>query len=115
MRDAIAVDTSHQVGLKPTQKFIHGCSTTSSHCLDIGRSSQTISPSGTEKGRIARLLYHFEIFRRLFGYFGRMEDKELACVHDFLARQMVPAFNGITQHNIVWGEYATSFDVDFDD
>ncbi|KAI2784300.1 hypothetical protein F4815DRAFT_455298 [Daldinia loculata] len=135
MRDAIALDAyHHQVVLKLTQKFVQACSRTSSSYLDIGHSLRTLSPSSSEKERIARSLYQFEIFRRLFGCLRRMaenaldlnvvffskfapwENTQLACVHDFLARQVIPAFNEIARHDVVWGgEYSVDFDANIDD
>ncbi|OTB13372.1 hypothetical protein K445DRAFT_14044 [Daldinia sp. EC12] len=135
MRDAIAVENYHrQVVLKLTEKFIQACRAIPSPCLDIGRSLQASPPSSSEKERIARSLYHFEIFRRLFGYLGKMQDRDLhkcamtffskfapwenaqlACIHDFLARQIVPAFNDIARHDVVWGEHSIELDTSFDD
>ncbi|KAI1662177.1 hypothetical protein F4813DRAFT_384889 [Daldinia decipiens] len=135
MRDAIALDAyHHQVVLKLTQNLIQAYSRTSSSYLDIGHSLQALSPSSSEKERIARSLYQFEIFRRLFGClrrwahraqdlnmvffskFAPWENAQLACIHDFLARQLIPVFNEIARHDVVWGgEYLVNFDANIDD
>ncbi|KAH8170002.1 zinc finger domain-containing protein [Sarocladium implicatum] len=72
-----------------------------------------------ESIRIRRAFYWFEIFcnyfRKLwrededsiFSVFGCMfapwEAEQLACVHDYMARAIMPAFNDVAEHDVVWG------------
>ncbi|KAL6366094.1 hypothetical protein LRP88_00190 [Fusarium phalaenopsidis] len=73
--------------------------------------------------RIERVLYRFELFRKLFGRFHQSEGKlkplaksffqkfapwenaQLGCIHDFLAREVGQVYNYVAEHDIVWGAY----------
>ncbi|KAI8963187.1 hypothetical protein F5Y11DRAFT_365344 [Daldinia sp. FL1419] len=131
LRDAIALDTYHHgVVSKLAQKFIKACARTSSSCpLGIKRSLRKLPFSTWEWDRVFRSLYHFEIFRKLFGCLGFMENDikhlvmvffakfapwenaQLATIHDFLADQVMPAFDDIARHDVTWGKHLVDFDV----
>ncbi|KAL5316917.1 hypothetical protein ACEPPN_015969 [Leptodophora sp. 'Broadleaf-Isolate-01'] len=87
-------------------------------------------PTTTEIDRIQRAFYMFEIYRNIFTrhyfnrqwgsgaqqgmffqYFSVWQNEQLACVHDYLVQLIIPAFNEIAAHDVLWGstniEYAT--------
>ncbi|PVH81024.1 hypothetical protein DL98DRAFT_514932 [Cadophora sp. DSE1049] len=78
--------------------------------------------SPAEIDRIERTFYRFEIYRHIFGrfqqnrewrveaqqdmffkYFSPWENEQMACVHEFLAQIVIPAFNEIVAHDVFWG------------
>lgn len=44
-----------------------------------------------------------------FSKFAPWENAQLACVHDFLAWEVIPVFDEVAKHDIVWGEYRVDF------
>ncbi|KAJ4215845.1 hypothetical protein NW759_009705 [Fusarium solani] len=79
--------------------------------------------SRLEWDRIERVLYRFELFRKLFGRFVQNEEEllplaksflkkfapwenaQLGCIHEFLAREVGQVYNYVAAHDIVWGAY----------
>ncbi|KAI9775732.1 MAG: hypothetical protein M1839_000934 [Geoglossum umbratile] len=86
---------------------------------------RSATPTQSERDRIERALYRFEIFCNLFRNsnvanvedqqdlfftkFSPWEMEQLGCIHDFLIRQVSPAFNDIAEHDIVWGKFNVRF------
>ncbi|KAF2795333.1 hypothetical protein K505DRAFT_302244 [Melanomma pulvis-pyrius CBS 109.77] len=85
---------------------------------DVGR-----RPSKDEVARVHRAFYRFELWCNLFRthktnetilepdqqrevFFDRFspwENEQLACINDYLARAILPAFNDVAEHDIDWG------------
>ncbi|KAI1852791.1 hypothetical protein JX266_002332 [Neoarthrinium moseri] len=101
-----------------TEKFLQACSESNPRVGD----SFARPPTSREKARIANAMYTFELFRRLFGnlslgdlselvplFFSKLapwEGAQLGCVHDFLAREVIPAYNELAMHDITWAEHS---------
>ncbi|KAH6719925.1 hypothetical protein BKA61DRAFT_472119 [Leptodontidium sp. MPI-SDFR-AT-0119] len=93
-----------------------------SHMLG-GSASVTV----TERARFQRAFYMFELFCNVFQDFRRpvlplpetstqffarfsiVENEQLACVHDYLFRAIVPAFDDMVEHDVVWGEMSVEY------
>ncbi|KAM0420993.1 hypothetical protein ACHAPT_011236 [Fusarium lateritium] len=122
MTDALALGDFHtQTVSVLAQRFILSCSERFEWQEPLKQSLQKHPVSQTE-----RVLYRFEMFRRLFGRFcanelelialapsffekfAPWENAQLACIHDFLAREVSPTYNYVAQHDIVWGAYRVS-------
>ena len=116
MRDAIKIGDFHsQVVSVLTQRFIQACARAAPSLPTLEESLRWNPASPSERTRIARTLYRFETFRKLFGCFwdsdrallhyssiffskfAPWENAQLGCIHDFLAREVMP------------GEYTLSF------
>ena len=118
MRDAITISDFHlQVVSVLTQRFIQACARAAPIHLPLEHSLRSRPASPSEEDRIARTLYRFETFRRLFGCFctnpehpvhwtdeepllhytliffskfAPWENAQLGCINDFLAREVMP-------------------------
>lgn len=116
MRDALSLSDFHLEVVSPlTQRFIQNCSNESTPPFRLDASLQSCPATRSEEGRIARALYRFEMFRRLFSResildgdekrtwlhdcvrffskFAPWENSQLGCVYDFLTREMVTGTN----------------------
>jgi hypothetical protein len=104
MHDSLIISRLHvNVVSCLTDKFIHACSKTTH--VPLGASLEIRPASQTEKDRISRVLYRFEIFRKLLGcfsneyelhlsflFFSRFapwKNEQLQCIHDFLAQEVM--------------------------
>ncbi|KAM5351173.1 hypothetical protein ACJ41O_003896 [Fusarium nematophilum] len=133
LAEGLALGDFHVQTVSPlTQSFVEACSKRSGWQRPLEESLQTRPLSRTERERIERALYRFEMFRRLFGCFGEeidellnfattffskfapWESAQLGCIHDFLARELLPAFNDVAEHDVVWGEHSVLL-AEFDD
>ncbi|KAI1251469.1 hypothetical protein MGN70_006037 [Eutypa lata] len=129
MCEALELERFHVQTVYPlAQRFIKSCAKLSPpRVIEISLSSRPTSR--LEEERIMRALYRFEVFRKLFGRFrwrvrdstvsttltnlffskfAPWENAQLACIHDFLAREVMPAFNDIAEHDITWGASSIS-------
>ncbi|KAF3483340.1 uncharacterized protein GIQ15_02664 [Arthroderma uncinatum] len=98
-------------------------------CSRRRNTTATVAPiSSSERCRIARAFYRFEIYCNLFRpsrrvsldaetqeelfirQFAPWETEQLCCVYDYLVEKITPAFNDIAEHNIQWGEFSVPFD-----
>ncbi|PVH92818.1 hypothetical protein DM02DRAFT_619692 [Periconia macrospinosa] len=94
-------------------------------------------PSKDEVARVHRAFYRFELWCNLFKthktnetilepdqqrevFFDRFspwENEQLACIYDYLARAILPAFNDVAEHDVDWGavrvEYGDSISTGF--
>lgn len=93
--------------------------------VELGKSLNTSPPSAAETARIARAFYRFELFRKLVGYqgisnasvsaceffskFAPWKNAKLACVHEFLAWEVIPVFDDVARHDVVWGEHRVPY------
>ncbi|OTA69566.1 hypothetical protein K449DRAFT_418954 [Hypoxylon sp. EC38] len=128
MRDARALGDFHlKVVSKLTHRFIQACAKASSSEFPLENSLCLYPVSESERERIERALYRFEIFRRLFSCFSDREEyllpyaatffskfapwenAQLICIHEFLAREIIPVFNDVAEHDITWGIHLTDF------
>ncbi|KAH9884417.1 hypothetical protein F4778DRAFT_762890 [Xylariomycetidae sp. FL2044] len=115
--------------LKIVDHFIQACS--ESPYIPGNKALFSKTPaSQTEKDRIARTLYRFEIYRRLFGIlnlhdsrerkrlsylflakFAPWENAQLATIYDFMAREVVSKFDDFAAHDVIWGKERTILDL----
>ncbi|KAG4436171.1 hypothetical protein IFR05_008331 [Cadophora sp. M221] len=98
------------------------CRQSKSHMLG-GSASVTV----TERARFQRAFCMFELFCNVFRDFRRpvfllletstqffvgfsiVEKEQLACVRDYLFRAIAPAFDGMVEHDVVWGEMCVEY------
>ena len=101
LRDALPVGKLHLSLRDFATKFANACLT-----KEPLRSATLTTPTPGERDRINRALYRFEIFCNLFrkpdvvnfedqrnlffSNFSPWENEQLACIHDFLVRQISP-------------------------
>ena len=130
MRDAMTISDFHvQTVSVLTQRFIEACARAAAPHLPLEDSLRSRAASPPEGARIARTLYRFETFRRLFGCFceneehrvdvideellrytpiffskfAPWENAQLGCIHDFLASEMIPGKDMRSHHTGNYG------------
>ncbi|KAF2762333.1 hypothetical protein EJ05DRAFT_497187 [Pseudovirgaria hyperparasitica] len=119
LKDAVAVANVHVCVSELASQFINTAATKFPGC-------NYRPATRTEETRIQRAMYRFEIFCNLFrGFenpaptqtwdafflkFSPWENEQLACVHDYFAQAVYPAFNDIAEHDIAWGEFRVEYD-----
>ncbi|ROV96851.1 hypothetical protein VPNG_09275 [Cytospora leucostoma] len=131
--DALALGNYHtEVVLPLKDRFIKAASDPASCTMAAKlRGGLEVRPvTRLEEERICRALYRFELFRRFYGCSSRLrwvaeqegiavefflkfapwEIAQLGCIHDFLCRQIIPVFNEVARHDVVWGNYRVGFD-----
>ncbi|KAH9899005.1 hypothetical protein F4778DRAFT_181676 [Xylariomycetidae sp. FL2044] len=134
MNEALGLANFHnQVVKSLVDRFVETCSASPLVPGDEALFSQR-PVSQTEKDRIARALYRFEIYRKLFGVvyplsftdlmryskmffskFSPWENAQLGTIHEFLGNQIFPIFNDFARHDVVWGKERVWFNVDIND
>lgn len=98
----------------------------------FGSSSSDCPPSSREARRFERTFFRFELYCNLFRkqsptqerterfdgieqeeiyfqHYAYWENDQLACVHDYLYRQLSISFNDFALHDVEWGEQMVSF------
>ncbi|UPK95544.1 hypothetical protein LCI18_006479 [Fusarium solani-melongenae] len=131
MTEAFILNDFHVHAVSPLAgRFVIICTERYEWQESLWESIQERPVSEAEWERIERVLYRFELFRRLFGRFHQSEGKlkplaksffqkfapwenaQLGCIHDFLAREVeleahmfYPVYNYVAEHDIVWGAY----------
>ncbi|RTE84294.1 hypothetical protein BHE90_001155 [Fusarium euwallaceae] len=124
MTEAFFLDDFHIHTVLPlAQRFVVICTERYEWQEPLWESIEELPVSQTEWERIERVLYRFELFRKLFGRFDRSEGKlmpfaksffqkfapwenaQLGCIHDFLCREVGQVYNYVAEHDIVWGAY----------
>ncbi|RSM15796.1 hypothetical protein CDV31_004738 [Fusarium ambrosium] len=124
MAEALIINDFHVNTVLPlAQRFVVICTERCEWQKPLWESIQERPVSQTEWGRIERVLYRFEMFRRLFGRFDVIleelmpfaksffrkfapwENAQLGCIYDFLATEVRQVYLYVAEHDIVWGAY----------
>ncbi|KAI1080250.1 hypothetical protein F5B20DRAFT_541391 [Whalleya microplaca] len=121
MRDALTLSKFHlQVVSTLAKRLTHTCARESSTMCPLKDSFSSFPLSRSEEDRIARALYRFELFRKLFGCFtfffeethnqlhnifftkfGPLENAQLGCIHDLLGIEIETAVKAVAEHSMV--------------
>ncbi|KAG4432114.1 hypothetical protein IFR05_012413 [Cadophora sp. M221] len=126
-KDALLISNFHLIVEFLTRDFVHKALAASPFMEPSGL---VVPATPTEIDRIQRAFYMFEIYRNIFTrhyfnrqwrseaqqgmffqYFSAWQNEQLACVHDYLVQIVIPGFNEIAAHDVLWGstniKYAT--------
>ncbi|OTB06200.1 hypothetical protein M426DRAFT_21310 [Hypoxylon sp. CI-4A] len=125
MREALGLSDFHLRAVLPlVQTFFQRCAEAAPPHVSLGDDLLSHPPSRSERERVVRVLYYFELYCRLYRhahnhsrlfqeYFGKkflekfapQEVVRLGCIHDFLAGEILPVYNNMAEHDITWGYF----------